>query len=240
MDRDSHLIDLCRGYMDAQTLFADKRRATFHTQVQQPAITISRETGAGAVSIGRILAERLSKGREDQWALFDKNLVEKVIEDHEMPGMMKKFLSEDTRSAISSAIEEFFGLHPSEWTLVERTSETILHLAKLGNAIIIGRGGSIITGGLRHVVHVRLVAPVEWRIRHSMDFFHVSRAEAEKMVQEKDAGRARYVHKHFHARIDDPLHYHLTINTGKVSFESAAEAILECVKAIKPEMVPVS
>ena len=66
-----------------------------------------------------------------------------------------------------------------------------------------------------------------------MKFYRMSKAAAEEFVKEKDAARARYVHKNFHAHLNDPLHYHLTINTGKVGFETAADAIVDCVKALK-------
>ena len=119
MERDGHLIDLCRGYLDAQSALAEKRGSVLTPVAQQPAVTISRETGAGAVTVAGLLAERLQKGTSAKWAVFDRNLVERVIEDHEMPVRMRRFLPEDSQSAIASAVEEIFGLHPSVWTLVD-------------------------------------------------------------------------------------------------------------------------
>jgi len=230
-----HLLDLCRGYLDSQASLASKRKTSLqpHPLPQQPAITISRETGAGAVTVARMVATQLQEGSSANWAAFDRNLVEKVIEDHEMPQRLKRFLPEDIQSGIASAVEEFFGLHPSVWTMVQHTTETVIRLAKVGNAIIVGRGGAIITGDLPHVVHVRLVAPLERRIKHCMEFYHLGRGEAEKFVHDKDIARARYVRKYFHAAIEDPLHYHLTINTGKVSMETAADMIVKCVRNLK-------
>jgi len=236
VERNGHLFDLCRGYLDSQAALADKRKTYLHPHdiPQLPAITLSREAGAGAVTIARLIVEQFQKeSGSEPWAVFDRNLVEKVLEDHEMPSRIKRFLSEDIQSGIASAVEEFFGLHPSAWTLVQQTTETILRLAKVGNAIIVGRGGSIIAANLPHVVHVRLIAPVEHRINHCMEFYRFTRAEAEKFVQEKDAARARYVRKYFHADIEDALHYHVTINTGKVSFPTAAQTIVDCVKNLQ-------
>jgi len=231
VERNSHLFDLCRGYLDSQASLASKRSTQLHPHPlpQHPTITISREAGAGAVTIARLIAQELQETTSDNWAIFDRNLVEQVIEDHEMPQRIKRFLPEDVQSGIASAVEEFFGLHPSVWTMVEHTTETILRLAKLGNTIIVGRGGSIIAANQPHAFHVRLVAPVEQRIAHCMEFYHLNRSEAEKLVHDKDAARKRYVHKYFHANIEDPLHYHLTINTGKVSFKQAAKLIVKAV-----------
>ena len=183
MERDGHLIDLCRGYLDAQSALAEKRGSVLTPVAQQPAVTISRETGAGAVTVAGLLAERLQKGTSAKWAVFDRNLVERVIEDHEMPVRMRRFLPEDSQSAIASAVEEIFGLHPSVWTLVEHTTETILRLAKMGNVIVVGRGGTMITAKLAHVVHVRLIAPFDWRASHCMEFYQMSQAAAEEFVR---------------------------------------------------------
>lgn len=205
----------------------------FHALPQQPAITISREAGAGAVTIAKMVAEQLEQISSEKWAVFDRNLVEKVIEDHEMPSRIKRFLPEDVYSEITSAVEEFFGLHPSVWTMVEQTTETLLRLAKMGNVILVGRGGAIATRNLKHMVHIRLVAPVEQRITHCMEFYHFNRQESEKFVHEKDAARTRYVRKYFHVAIDNPLHYHLTINTGAVGMKTSAELIVHCLKNLK-------
>jgi len=233
VEKNAYLLDLCRGYLDAQTTLAGKKKTHFHPLPQQPAITISREAGAGAVTVARLVADQLQEGSAARWAVFDRNLVEQVIEDHEMPQRLKRFLPEDVQSGIASAVEEFFGLHPSVWTMVEHTTETILRLTRVGNAIVVGRGSAIIAANLEHVVHVRLVAPLETRINHCAEFYHLGREAAEQLLHEKDAARTRYVRKYFHAAIEDPLHYHLTINTGKVSMKTAAQIIVECVKGLK-------
>src|SRR3569833_2439623 len=80
MERDGHLLELCRGYLDAQSLVAESRRTALHPLEQQPAITLSRETGAGAVTIARMAAERLQTGSSQPWAVFDRNLVQKTLE----------------------------------------------------------------------------------------------------------------------------------------------------------------
>jgi cytidylate kinase len=233
MERDAHLFDLCRGYLDAQAALMSKRNPQERDCPQRPAITISRQAGAGAVTIAGMVAEQLQADTSENWAVFDRNLVEKVIDDHELPKRLNRFLPEDIQSGIASAVEEFFGLHPSVWTMVEHTTETMLRLAKMGNAILVGRGGAIIAGSLSHAVHVRLVGPLDTRVNHCREFYHLSRAEAEKLVHERDLARTRYVHRYFHARIDDPLHYHLTINTGRVGFKTAAQLIVDCVKGLE-------
>lgn len=126
---------------------------------------------------------------------------------------------------------ELFGLHPASWMVVEQTAETILHLAELGNVIIIGRGANVITTRLPDVFHVRLVAPLEKRIEHAHEFYEMTKKEARAFCLREDLGRVRYLKKYFKADINDPLLYHLTINTGLVSYDEAARLIAEATVA---------
>jgi len=195
-----------------------------------PALTISREAGAGAVSIAKLVAAQMearSKTPDYPWAVFDRNLVELVLKDHDLPPRIKQFMTEDSMPEFQSALEEFLGLHPSKWQLFEQTTETVLRLASVGNCILIGRGANIITRNLKHLFHVRLVGPIEQRVRNCEKYYQLTHPEAVLFVAENDAGRRRYIRQHFQQNIDDPLHYHLTINTGKVSFEESAELIVQ-------------
>lgn len=216
------------GYVEAQS-----RRSSEHPAMELPFVTISREAGAGAVTIGRLVAEHLNRSRqssdEPPWTVFDKNLVERVLEDHELPAKLKEFLPEDTTFDLKDALEEMLGLHPSSWSLIQHTADTILRLASLGNVILVGRGSNIITAYLPRGFHVRLVSPLHVRIAHAAKYYEMSPAKADEFVHKTDRARRRYVKRHFSADIDDPLQYDLTINTGRTGFETAAHFIGEAV-----------
>lgn len=192
------------------------------------AVTISREAGSGAHVVAEelvaLLHARASKGARP-WTVFDRNLVEKVLEDHDLPSQLARFMPEDRVSEIKEAVEELFGLHPPDWTLVRKTADTILRLAMLGNVIVIGRGASIITAGLDHVFHVRLVGSRERRIEHVEQYLHLNRTAAERYVREQDAGRERYVRKYYDKDVADPLLYHLAINTDRICYAEVAAMI---------------
>ncbi len=183
-----------------------------------PSITISRETGAGAVMIGKLVLDILQKRLRDPmpWALFDRNLVERVISDHALPQRLKQFMPEDKTGRMHSIMEEVLGLHPDPRGRAGRwhTSNTILQLASMGHAIIVGRGGNIITARLPNVLHVRLIAPLEARIRRIRQTHSLTEREAAIYIHNADRGRERYVKHYFNENVADPLHYHMILNTG--------------------------
>ncbi|MCX6967484.1 MAG: cytidylate kinase-like family protein [Verrucomicrobia bacterium] len=219
----------CRAYLEAH-----RRQATQEQKKALPFITFSREAGAGAVTIAELTARLLNEGHPEgpSWTVFDKNLVEKVVEDHRFPEHLKRFLPEDVLPGVASAVEEMLGLHPSAWSLAEYTTETILRLAHLGKVILVGRGSNFITAKLRPALHIRLVAPLEERVAHIAEFYHLTQEEAVNYTKKADQGRTRYVKRYFRAAIDDPLNYSLTINTGRVPFEAAAHVIAEAIRSL--------
>src|SRR5450759_74928 len=62
------------------------------------AVTISRQAGCGAV----LIAEKLARYLQQQaprpgvnWTVFDRDLMDKVLADHNLPGYLAEFLPED-------------------------------------------------------------------------------------------------------------------------------------------------
>jgi cytidylate kinase len=194
------------------------------------AVTISRQSGSGGHAVGEKLAEYLQSHAPKSplpWMLFDRNLVERVLEDHKLPGRLVQFMPEDRVTVLTDMIQEMFGLHPPFWTLVHLTAETILHLAEQGNVILIGRGANLVTSKFDHVFHVRLVGSLAKRVTQIQVTRGLGEKAARDLVHQEDLGRQRYLRKYFHQDFDNPLLYHLVINTDLVSYEDAARLIGE-------------
>lgn len=230
-------FDKCQAFLDAQLrpgLPANIQKGT----VALRAVTISRQAGCGAAMVAERLAQLL-KGRDKSsavpWTVFDRNLIEQVLKDHDLPVRFAKYLPEDRVSEVQDAMDELFGVHPSSWTVVEHTAETILRLTQLGNVILIGRGANLITAKMPGVLHVRLVAPLANRLEHAQRYYNMTATEAREFIAREDKGRARYHKQYFEADVDDPLHYHLVINTSLVSYEAAAGLIFMAATSPAPQ-----
>ena len=199
-----------------------------------PVITISRQAGAGAWQVAEELIRRLQEqtpAGSRPWTVFDRNLVEEVLEDHHLPARLASAMPEDRVSEIADTLEELFGLHPSARTLAHNTAETILRLAALGNVVVIGRGANIITSKVDAAFHVRLVGSLPNRVHRVMASAQLDEEAATASVRDKDLGRARYVKKYYGEDIDDPLLYDLVINTDRVPYAVAARIIADAVRA---------
>jgi Cytidylate kinase-like family len=209
---------------------AGKGLAPLREGVRQRAVTFSRQTGSGAHVVAEKLAALLQARTPKEagpWTVFDRNLVEKVLADHDLPERLARFMPEDQTSSIADTMEELFGLHPPSWLLVRKISETILRLLELGNVIVIGRGATVISAKLDYVFHVRLVGSLEKRVQHVQELDHLSGEAALRLIQREDRGRKRYLKKYFKTDLDNPLLYHLVINTDLVSYDQAARIIAD-------------
>jgi cytidylate kinase len=219
--------DKCLSFIKSQLIPVSQ--GTARTSMR-PAITISRMAGAGGYTVASKLAEYLQThvpGR-CEWTVFDRNLIEKVLEDHHLHKRIAAFMAENQhKSMITDSIEEYLGLHPSMWTLVQQTAETMLHLAAMGHVILVGRGGSVITGRLPNVFHVRLVGSLEKRIEHAQEVHELDRQAAIEWVKKEDKGRSRYVKENYDKDSDDPLLYHLVLNTDLIPYDDAARLIAD-------------
>lgn len=193
----------------------------------KPAITISRSEGAGGLTVSSELVKYLQEKTtsHEEWTVFDQKLVVKVLEVFDLTGHVGKFMKEDHKGTVTDAFEEFIGLHPSTWTLVERTNATILRLAQIGNCILVGRGANLVTKDMPNVFHVRLVGSFEKRVGRAMKVFGYDQKTAANYIKKKDQGRKRYIKDNFDADIDDPLIYHIVINTDLVTYEETARLI---------------
>lgn len=224
-------IEKVNAYIAIENAIENKIAAS-HRPDRQPAITISRQTGTRGHLIGEKLVDYLNKNNPTAsrpWTLFDKGLISTVIEDHHLPARMVRYLPEDKVSEIASTIEEILGLHPSNWTLIHETMETILRLAELGNTVIYGRGGNIITAHLKKVLNVRLVGSMVRRIPQAAEQYDVSLEDAPSLIIKEDRGRKRYIKSYFDKDIDDPLLYGLFINTDEFSDEAIVKTIADLV-----------
>ncbi|MEN9975374.1 MAG: hypothetical protein RLZZ282_1380 [Verrucomicrobiota bacterium] len=221
--------DKCRTFINCQ-LNPESKVPFAHAKLR-PAVTVSRQTGAGAMVVAEELAEFFQRREPGscRWMIFDKNLAEKVLEEHKLPKEIAQFMPEDRVSTIQDAVEEILGLHPSSRTLRQLTTETMQHLAGLGHVILIGRAANIITQQMPNVFHVRLVAPLDQRVQRVMTLRQLDHQAALRVVQQSDLGRARYLKNHFHSNIDDNLQYDLVINTGRIPHPEVARLIGDAV-----------
>jgi len=184
-----------------------------------PVITISREPGSGGSEIARKLAIDLSMD------LMGDQIIQHVAESARMSRKVIESLDEKEVTLRDTLLNTLFRdrhLWPDEY--LQHLTKVIATVGRYGNAIIVGRGANYIlpqAGTFR----VRIIAPLEYRIKHVMEDRKIEKAQAEQYVVKTENDHKAFVRKYFNADVADPKQYDIIINTGSVTISGGAEAI---------------
>jgi len=185
-----------------------------------PVITVSREAGAGGSDIARRLAKALDLD------LIGGQIIQHVADSAKMSRRVIETLDEREVTFRDTLLSSLFGENrPWPGEFLNHLTRVIGSIGIFGNAIIIGRGANYVLPKEK-IFRVRIIAPMELRIKYFMEDRGYTKAEAEQYIVKRDGNRKAFVRKYFNTDIADPTHYDIIINTEKISIEGATEAII--------------
>jgi len=188
--------------------------------VSEYSITISRQAGAGGSEIARLLAQKTKMD------LMAGQIIQRVAESSKMSMKVVETLDEKAVTTMESWINSMFvsrHLWPSDY--LKHLTRVMATIGQHGNAIVVGRGAGYILPPVT-TFRVKVIAPLEFRIESMMRIRNLSRADAQKYIEKRDADRIAFVRKYFQTDAMDPLNYDLVINTEKVGIDGAVDTIL--------------
>jgi hypothetical protein len=197
-----------------------------------PYLLISREKGAGGSAVAQLAGKRLG------WQVFDKEIVDAIAERAKVRRELVESLDERDRATIQDAIGQW--LDPQSIGIsgyLAHLREILLTLGHQGDVVIVGRGAHYVLPsqfGLR----VRMVAPVEVRVRRIANHENMSLDRARDAIKQSDRERTRLAFKEYRRIVTDPLNYDVTINTAELTVEDATEVVLNALQrklAVKPK-----
>lgn len=200
-------------------------------------ITVSRQSGSDGDTVTRLLCERLG------YRYFDKKLMAEMAEEIGLDPEQVVDMSADKHKA-RGFLERMFGSFqtpfgdPSGWTLsarheahaalsVERMRGIIEAAYEQGNVVIVGRGSQVALAGKPDVLHVRIVAPFETRVKRWQARSMLTEEEAQHRTRERDQAHIDFVQQFYRTDVADPALYDLVISTKKITPEGAVELIVE-------------
>jgi cytidylate kinase len=194
-------------------------------------ITISRQFGAGGISLGEYVAKKLDYKFYDRRIL---HLIAKETEvtmrwveyfDKEMGSKFYRIVSSNAKkSMIESVTNSGKGFLNGE-TYMDTLRKIITAIADKGNAVIVGRGSQYILKNVRDVVNILLIAKKYDRIKYLVDKSEISLEQADSIVKNEDIRRSNLYRMFDKNDYDKPFNYHLVINMSKVSKERACKVV---------------
>lgn len=200
-------------------------------------VTISRQAGAGGTSLAQALVERLNAidPRPRPWSYWEREQVRKLAQTAHVPERLMETLEENSAGWFMDLLSGFArsdeALKTDEFALLKIVARAVYCLALGGRVVIVGRGGVYVTRGLPGGIHVRLVAPLEWRVAHMAREPGLTYKEAERRVDDIDRRRESFYRRHWPGQLLKPEDFTAMFNSAEVPIPVIADAIVGLVRA---------
>lgn len=165
-----------------------------------PIVTISRECGCSANRIAIKLSKILSGysyqsdgKKEVEWKWINKEVIEKAATELEVhPEKIKGILLGEAKTSIHDvktafSVEKVYDADDQK--VIDTVSDVIRQLAQEGNCIMVGRAANLLTQHIQKRLSVKLIAPLEWRIKRIMRISNMSHSDAQDYVLAVDRER---------------------------------------------------
>lgn len=200
-----------------------------------PLITVSREAGTNAHGIGRYIIMRLAEYSDPDlntgWDLFDQKLCALIAQNKSLDADYDALLNDKYRGGgLHRMVYEMLIGTPQEYRIQKKIEEVIHLLARLGKVIIVGRGGFQIARHMPGAIHLRLVAPMDYRVKAVMQYDNLSEEAAVKKIKETDEERSRFLKSHHNCDIRDPTNFDLVWNVARMRTPEMVNTLAELVR----------
>jgi hypothetical protein len=211
----------------------DRRLSTWISMVEKskspekppigPTITISRQYGCEGFALAETLKKIFEEKTGEEWNIYDKALLKKVSEEEELSIRLLEGLGGPTELLDSIPVTILKRMPHSE--MYRRLMQHLIAIARLGRAIIIGRGGAVVTQGLPNCYHFRLEASFGFRAASLGRRLGLPLSEAETHVKENEEAREKFFSKYLNVSTADHSFFDAIYNNERHSVEEIAWSI---------------
>jgi cytidylate kinase len=160
-----------------------------------PVITISREVGCNGLKLARLIAVRLNQQKlTSDWRVLSKEVFYESAKELNMdPEKVRKTFKQSDKYTFEEIIKAFNDKnYKSERKIVKTVCDVVLSFAIDGFCIIVGRAGHIIARNIKNSLHIRLIAPLDYRINNIMENNKLNREDAIQFIHKIEKERQAF------------------------------------------------
>ncbi|TSA39266.1 MAG: cytidylate kinase-like family protein [Porphyromonadaceae bacterium] len=199
-----------------------------------PVITISREYGCPSKVLAGIVVDKLRSLDQEtpahpyRWRWISREVLEESAKDLKVdPRHINHIFDYQERSIIDDILASTRkdGSYKSDHAIKKSVGKVIRSMGEHGHVVIVGRAGVVLNRDIKKSLHIRLMAPLEWRINSTMQMQNLPKDKALEMIISKDANRKRfleyYLGQKFQIQIFDTVY-----NCAYLTLEEIADSIV--------------
>ena len=190
-------------------------------------ITISRGTFSGGKELAECLAEKLG------YDCISREVIVQATSEYGVP-----------LDKLSHALDDAPGV------LERMTLERIHYLAYIKAAlarhikderiVYHGHAGHLLLKGIPHILRVRIIADMEFRIKAAMERQSLDRKQAVAFIKKTDEERRRWTSFLYHEDIYNPLLYDIILNLEHITIQGACQIIYTSARLLEFQPTPES
>jgi CMP/dCMP kinase len=201
-------------------------------------VSISRELGAGGLTVGEAIAQSLGA------QLIDERTIVVTLTDR--LGLNESYVAESTerpRGGLGSLLDVALAsaqlgrskeYRPSDEQLLSAARDLIQESAAKGDVVVIGHGGPVL---LRPIpkdqkLMIMLYAGRDWRVAQVAQRFAIDKAEAQRRVDRVDEARARYFQQNYRINPYESRDFDLVLNTETLGLDNAVSIACSVANAV--------
>ena len=200
-------------------------------------ITISRQFGAGGITLGKMIAEKFGYTFADteiikmvaEMANVSTHFVETV--EREAGGKFAKFISKTVSKPLVERILKDERGYIDEEIYLDYLVLIIAQMGDDGNVVILGRGSQYILNDLPDAYHILLIDTFENRVRFIQKNYELSHSRASQAVKSEDKRRFNLYKKLGKTDYDNPDLYHLVLNMTRIHLDKALQLVTNLVNS---------
>ena len=198
-------------------------------------ITISRQFGAGGITLGKMIADTMG------YTFADSDILQRVAKEANVSTHWVESFEKEAGSKLSRFISSMVSKRWLDRILADERGYLdeqiyldylvliIAQFADEGDVVILGRGSQYILNDHPDAVHILLMDDFENRVKFMMDRYDMNRKKAERMVVTEDRRRVNLYKRLGKSDYDNPLLYHLVLNMGRLDLENARDMVCQLV-----------
>lgn len=197
-----------------------------------PVVTISRQFGCSGKFLADKLAFRLNEAKrgdtaKGKWDVVSKEILEQSAKELELhPSQIEYVFKYEKKSAIDEILGALSSKYYKSDRRIKNTIKKMIYTFGVkGNAIILGRGGESITKDIEKSLHVRLIAPIPWRVEVIKERFKYGNKEARDYIMDIDKKRQELREEIAGKEVDDAL-YDVIFNAESFSCDEMADMVI--------------
>jgi cytidylate kinase len=200
-----------------------------------PVVTISRAAGCSSGQLVNGLIDKLNENHKNKkWELISKDILHQSAEELKMqPEKLKKIFEPTNRSLFDEVVQAFIS---GDYQLEKRMMKTVINVIHSfglkGHKIIVGRAANIICSDISNSLHIKLDAPLNWKINRVEKSRNISKEEAIIFINQTEKNRENF-RKAVKSDYEHINVWDLTINQAAFTTNDIIDIIFNAMKLKK-------